>query len=424
MLKSIVINSPELVAFIALLQLSLSKPQLRHVLNVVEGLIVGEGRKTLSALSRLFVREPDPKNLADTFRESPWQAEDIRQPLKRFLVKTAFELAQATRLEHIVYLSIDDSLAVKHKDTRHLEGVDWQHDHTDSRPGRPVYKNGMVFVLLRLHVGPFSFTIDLRPYVREATVRRLNRQRPKGQRVKFRTKYTLARTMLAELASLIPAGYPVYVLFDSWYASAKLIKWCRRRRWHVICALKSNRRLNGVQVRDHHQRLKHQRYQRVTLAAADGRSHTYLVRALTGHLNDVPGEVRVFISKRHRRDRKPRYYLSTDLSLSAQMALSRYTKRWPVEVANFYLKLRLGLADFQLRSFEAIEKYLVVSWLALAFLEWRRALSAPQPSHSLADLIRLQRHEHARRTLRAACEMAIQTGDIDTVLARFAPAPT
>jgi hypothetical protein len=370
------------------------------------------------------VREPDPRNIADTFRESPWQAEDIRQPLKRFLSKAAFELAQATGLKHIVYLSIDDSLAEKHKDTRHLQGVDWHHDHRASRPWRPVYKNGLVFVLCRLHVGPFSFTVDLRPYVRRQTVRKLNRQRPQGQRVRFRTKYAIARTMLAELAPLIPAGYPVTVLFDSWYASAKLIKWCRRRRWHVICALKANRCLDGVQVRDHHQRLKHKRYKRVTLTAADERSHTYLVRSLAGHLNNGAGEVRVFISKRHRRDRKPRYYMTTDLSLSAQTALSRYAKRWPVEVANLYLKVRLGLADFRLRSFEAIEKYLVVSWLALAFLEWRRAVSDQPRSRSLADLIRLQRHEHARRTLHAACEMAIQTGDIAAVLNRFAPAPT
>jgi hypothetical protein len=44
------------------------------------------------------------------------------------------------------------------------------------------------------------------------------------------SKYALAREMLAELAELLPKGYPVYVLFDSWYASAKLIKFCRRQR--------------------------------------------------------------------------------------------------------------------------------------------------------------------------------------------------
>ncbi len=54
MLKMIIANSP------AALRLSLSAPQYRHALNVVESLIVGEGVKTLSGLSRWFVREPDP----------------------------------------------------------------------------------------------------------------------------------------------------------------------------------------------------------------------------------------------------------------------------------------------------------------------------------------------------------------------------
>jgi hypothetical protein len=51
MLKMIIANSPALIAFIAALELSLSAPQYRHVLNVVESLIVGEGVKTLSGLN-------------------------------------------------------------------------------------------------------------------------------------------------------------------------------------------------------------------------------------------------------------------------------------------------------------------------------------------------------------------------------------
>jgi hypothetical protein len=99
-------------------------------------------------------------------------------------------------------------------------------------------------------------------------------------------------------------------------------------------------------------------------------------------------------------------------------------KRWPCEVANLYLKTRLGLGDFRMRSFESIEKFFVLSWLALAFLEWRLAITQQPQTKTLADVIRQQRHEHARRTLRAACEMAIHTGDVDSVLERFAPALT
>lgn len=215
----------------------------------------------------------------------------IRQALRLFLVKSAFKLAQAAGVEHLVYLSIDDSLTVKDQATRHLEAVDWHHDHRESTPKSRVYKNGTVYVLCRLHVGPFSFTVDLRVYLREKTVRRLNRQRAKDKRLQFRSKYSLAREMLAQLEALIPHGYAVYVLFDSWYASNKLIKWCRRRKWHVICALKSNRCLNGENVRTHNQRLKQQRYTRVTLTAADNRLHTYLVRQgrPSSHRRTQPG---------------------------------------------------------------------------------------------------------------------------------------
>jgi hypothetical protein len=67
--------------------------------------------------------------------------------------------------------------------------------------------------------------------------------------------------------------------------------------------LKSNRLLNGVQVRDHNQRLKHRRYDRVTVTAADEeRPRTYLVRSLTGKLSSLPEEVRVYISKKHNGD--------------------------------------------------------------------------------------------------------------------------
>jgi hypothetical protein len=117
MLKTIISNSPILQTFITALQIALSKPQQQHVLNVVDGLVVGEGERSLSALSRLFVNAPDPKALADIFQESPRTAELTRSALRQFLVKSAFKLAHATGVEHLAYLSIDDSLTVKDKAT-------------------------------------------------------------------------------------------------------------------------------------------------------------------------------------------------------------------------------------------------------------------------------------------------------------------
>jgi hypothetical protein len=71
----------------------------------------------------------------------------------------------------------------------------------------------------------------------------------------------MAHAMLTELAERLPKGYQVYGLFDSWYSSAKLIKFCRRQGWQAICALKFNRRIDKKRIDRHDQTLKHQRYQ-------------------------------------------------------------------------------------------------------------------------------------------------------------------
>ena len=142
------------------------------------------------------------------------------------------------------------------------------------------------------------------------------------------------------------------------YAAASILKWCRAQEWHVIFRLKSNRLLNGVQVRQHHQRLKHRRYDHVKVTAADEeRPKTYLVRSLSGKLSTLPDQVRVYISKRHSRDTRPRYYGATNPSLSAHRALNDFHVRWSCEVANWYIKERLGWADCRLWKVESSEKF-------------------------------------------------------------------
>jgi hypothetical protein len=91
MLKTIAEVSPQLVTFILALRLSLSRPQLQHVVRVADALIATEGGKTLSALYRHIVGDPCPKAAADTFREAPWEADDIRITLRCFLVRSAFQ---------------------------------------------------------------------------------------------------------------------------------------------------------------------------------------------------------------------------------------------------------------------------------------------------------------------------------------------
>ena len=425
MLKRIVHPSQLLVTFVTLLHLNISKPQRKHLLRTADAIIVCEGRKTLANLYRQWVEAPDVSAVADFFRVSPWKAEEIYRALGPFAIADMLRRAEEEGATPIMWASIDDSATRKDKDTHALEAVDWIFDHSASGKGQTVYCKGAVHVTLRIQVGSYSYTFAWRLYLREKTVRRLNRGRPKGKRLRFKSKYLLAREMLEELQTLLPEGYTVYVLFDRWYASGKLIKFIHRQGWHIICALKRNRKLDGIRVDQWDQRLKHKRYTRVRVPAADGTTRTYLVRSVQGCLSDVPFDVCVLISRRHNRDKHPKYFLCTDLNLTAQTVLNWYGNRWPLEVDYWYLKQLLGLGDFRVQAYEAIEKWYAVLHLLLTFLQWRlyEAWDHGQPLRSLADAIHQHRAEHARETLISACQQAIQLGSIEPVLQRFIAGP-
>ena len=425
MLKRIVHPSAFLVTFVTLLHLNLSKPQRKHLLRTADAIVVCEGRKTLANLYRQWVEAPDASAVADFFRVSPWEAEEIYQALGPFALADMLRRAEEEGAEPIIWASIDDSATRKDKDTHALEAVDWIFDHSASGKGQTAYCKGAVHVTLRIQIGAYSYTFAWRLYLREKTVRRLNRRRPKGKRLRFKSKYHLAREMLEELYALLPEGYTVYVLFDRWYGSGKLIKFIRRQGWHVICALKRNRTLNGIRVAQWDQRLRHKRYTRIRVPAADGATRTYLVRSVQGHLSGVPFDVCVLISRRHNRDKHPKYFLCTDLTLTAQTVLIWYGNRWPLEVDYWYLKQPLGLGDFRVQAYEAIEKWYAVLHLVLTFLQWRlhEARERGQPLRSLADVIHQQRAEHAQEVLTSACQEAIRMGSIKPVLQRFIAAP-
>jgi DDE superfamily endonuclease len=409
----IVRRSTAVVTFVGLLGLTLSAPQRQHVERCADLLVLAPRRKTLAQLAALELPGVDPSNLADFFRISPWDADDLRLPLLEFVIRYLRE--HNGDPDCPLYATLDDSLTPKDKGTRKLQSVDWHFDHNQKRTIR-----GGCHVVLRLHWGAYHFPLLWRLYLRESTVRRLNRRR-KGPRLRYRSKLELAREMLQQLIPLLPKRNPVYVLFDSWYTSAKLVKWIRQQGWHVIAAVKSNRKVSGQKLTDWHREFKGRSYDRVSLELANGQRRTYWVRSLTGRLRGVPGEVRVLLSQRGPGVRTPKYFLCTDLKLSAQEILSRYQHRWSQEVDYWHVKLQLGLGDFRLQSYEAIEKWYAVVYVTLVYLYWRcyEYREAHGRTTSLSEVMTRIRQEHQREVLRAACEEAAQGTPVEQVLERY-----
>ncbi|MBA7698032.1 hypothetical protein ES703_106706 [subsurface metagenome] len=95
-------------------------------------------------------------------------------------------------------------------------------------------------------------------------------------------------------------------------------------------------RLNGISLKKWPERLRHKRYTQVKCVAADGTVKMYLVRKVEGYITGYQEKVCVVISKRHNRDKHPKYFLCTDTRLSAQAILNWYNKRWSIEKNQSY----------------------------------------------------------------------------------------
>jgi hypothetical protein len=413
----IVAPTKTLLKFINSFNLNLSEPQMRHVIQFMDALLACEGTKTIAKLNRLILDATDQSAVTDFFTYSPWSNGHLRTQVQRFLINWVAAENKSSLFQKPIYISIDDSKNEKPTSSLHFEVTDWFFNTTEGRG----YFYGVCFITVHLSCGQRSTPITLRLYLRQSTVRRINRQRGKNNRIPFKSKYTIVKEILTELAPYLPKDVPVYVLFDSWYASAKLIKLCRKRGWHVICALKQNRKFtkkgtnHARQLRQHAHYTRNRDFKPIMVKSSDS-STRYWVNNQRGYLNDINDEVSIFISKPHPKDRSPQYFMTTDLSLSPSDGLSRYGRRWAVEVDHLYLKIRLGLGDFRLRYYEGITRYFDLVCLTLAYLNWRRVEESNPDLKTLSDVIALHRQDQQSTFLRYFGEQTLRLGSVDLAI--------
>lgn len=417
-MRLIVRRSAAIATFFALLALpaAFSQPQRQHLQRLADVLVLAPRRKTLAELAATELEGIDPSNLADFFRISPWDAETLYVHLCELVFRDLQQRLGDSK--EPLYLILDDSLANKDKGTRKLEPVDWFFDH---KLNRPVQASN--HVSLSLSWGDYYFPLLTRLYLRACTVRKRNRNRKRvGQTLlRYVSKPVLALQMLQQIKSLLPPDVPVYVLFDSWYTSAKMVRWIRQQGWHVIAAIKSNRSVSGQKLSAWHHALKRTRYARVTLALANGTQRPYRVRSLRGRLRHVPGTVHVLLSQKDRGRSVPRYFLSTDLTLTCAEILKKYQTRWRIETDYWQVKTYLGLGAYRLQSYEAIAKWYAAVQLVLTYLYWRKYETGAKQGRttSLSEVVQEIRRAHQREWLQQACAEAAAGIPLQEVLQRY-----
>lgn len=74
---NIIKHSEELIKYNLDLNINLSNPQTKHLLNLVTGLINIDGSKNISNLNRHFFNTTDRSNLSRFLTHSPWDEEEF-----------------------------------------------------------------------------------------------------------------------------------------------------------------------------------------------------------------------------------------------------------------------------------------------------------------------------------------------------------
>ena len=425
MLTWIVAHSESLCNFLTPLLIGFSPAQLRHALNCIEALLVCTSKhKTLSALTRLLrLPHADQFALADFLRTSPWESGPIQNALTLALLETVCQIQKLTGWR-LLFLRIDDALCPKDVDTQALEAVTFHYDHRQPRRQKGNFTNSSRYVTLGLQLGLAQFVLAWRLYLPHKLVKQLNRTRSSEMKLTFAKLPTLVEQMLEEIAPRLPQACRVYVLFDTWYDNQHVQKTIRTHGWHWICATRSNRNVSDRPLCHWWSHLNHQRITPVVVRSAT-RRHTYTTRHVVGSLRHYPDPVVAIISKRKPRDPSPAYFLCSDTTLSVRTIMKYYGYRWQAEVDNWFLKERLGLADYRVRSVEAILRWHTLVFAAYAFVQYQRVvplLKNPQAQlQPMGEVLREHQREHVRQTVRCIADLVRQGHRDDELLDLLLP---
>jgi len=403
--KTMVTFYSAIVKFVLALQLQLSRPQQNHLISIIHGIILCEGRKNMSQIRKATDQYRDLSCITRFLKESPWCVNRIQRRRIQFLMeKIRRTRAKKGDTRSIVFFVIDDTSCKKDPSTKHMEGLDFHWSHDD---GKSVWSH----CLVTSHVVTegYSFAWDFRPYFREEYCQE--------NQLEFKSKNDLAIEMIEAYPS--SEDEIVYVLMDSWYTSQKMIDACQAKGFHIIAAVKTNRKISPVGIR-----IKISDFAAHYIQASDLHSVTvenqgqYHVYSYEGPLAEIEN-VRVLLSweNEFKANEMPFCILCTDLSLDLVTILRYYHVRWHIETGYRYLKELLGFDQYQLLSFKAIQRFWVIQFITQNFLELQRHEWSVGPTPlTLGDVVRRIRKEHFGQLVVYVYEQALTQKPLHQVL--------
>jgi len=206
---------------------------------------------------------------------------------------------------------------------------------------------------------------------------------------------------------------------DSWYTSQKMIDACNAKGFHILAAVKSNRKISPAGIR-----ISMSEFASHYISKSDLRSVTvekqgrYWIYTYEGPLAELEN-VRVLLSweDKFESGKTPFCLLCTDHSLDLVTILRYYHIRWNIETGYRNFKELLGFDQYQLLSFQSIQRFWFLQFLTQNFLELqRREWSTGEFPMTLGDVVRRIRKEHLGQLVVYVYEQALAQNPLHKVL--------
>jgi len=316
--------------------------QMNQFKRLMTGFVIAE-RNTIAHMNGLFTYHTDQSNLNRFITRTDWSTREMN--------RIKIEMINSIEDEGIVVL--DDYTVEKYG--KEIYGVDWHHDHCKKKK---IWGLQIADCLLSGRgIHPLLSTI----YVKKKS-RWLNND--------FKTKIEIQIDHLTQLVEM-ELDFSCVIL-DSWYFCKDLIEHIEGLGKDWVAECKANRLIKSHRKWVHLSEFATDIVNKVPLRVVKIGDDTYQMKALTVYMKGI-GKVRLLISLNKHGNFN--FYVSNRLDWNELAIASRYSRRWDIEVWHREGKGSYGLEDCQLRTHEAVSRYLTLSSLAANLLEIASMLS-------------------------------------------------
>ncbi|VDG71250.1 transposase, IS4 [Clostridium carnis] len=401
MLTTILNQNETIINYISELNLPYSSAIKNHMVNIVSGIIVTEGSKTISSVHNKITCNRDRSTGSRFLSSYSWNHEYVTQER---IFHAISEISNTCEDSDVGFLIIDDTLTKKNTSTKKIEGLDFHNSHADGN--KPKWSHCLV--TSHYKINDYSIPLNFRQYHRKESSKKLSK--------KFLDKNELAMELINEFT---PVTKNNYLLVDSWYTSAKILLHGLINGCHTIGRIKSNRVIYPAGIKTNVKKFSsYIRTNETSLVTAS--NNKYYVYRYEGKLNDIENVVVLISWTKNDLSDNPALIISTDVSLDNKTIISYYEKRWDIEVSYRYHKTALGFDEFQIQSLKSIHRYWSMIFLAYTFLEiFRVKCGKLYKFKNIGDVLLHFRNNYLVKIVSFAHECADNGIDLQSTIAKL-----